>query len=576
MKRVLILTLLALSACAHSARQEKTKAPQTESPYTEEAAMRCYAYEPEKALAILDSAQIAGNLTPFRADLLRARVYANTITEPNLQKALEISLRLLERQKDPEYDSAHMEILGQLVSIYRSWGDNWNMLHWSTRKADYCREIGEETEALRTEAEIGVILAHLGQKEEGLAKLDDAIRQLETPRQFARMDACIIAIKRKISVLMELGEPEEVLPLAKKIIAKMDDYQQHPQDYNDGSFRMPKGDEDRLDYCNFYRTQAYAFLAWAHASSGNTREARVYESLYEKTELGQSTTGRRTIASTWLLLGEYDKLLPFYEDLEKQMGGDTLNVNYAEVLKGRATISQAQGRFRESSEWWKRYALLSDELNNDLHQSEAHAYAAQYRLKEQELALQQSKSQATRRSMQARSAILLALLAAGFVIFLLRKNRVIEEKNGTLSRQITELLKIKAYPETPREESAPVSKTLSALSEAELFHMLETVIVSEKLYLNPALDRQMLMDRFHLSKERIGAAFSQGSSYHSLVDFLMEHRLYHGARLLIEQPDLPVQDVALQSGFASGNIFGRNFKQRFGLSPSEYRQQELR
>ena len=426
---------------------------------------------------------------------------------------------------------------------------------------------------MRTEAEIGVILSHLGQREEGLAKLDDAIRQLDSPRQFARMDACIIALKRKISVLTEMEKPEEVFPLARKIIEKMDDYQEHPGDYADGSFRMPSGEEDRLDYCNFYRTQAQAFLAWAYAASGDFREARRYTALFENTDYGRSTTGQRTIASTWLLLGEYDKLLPFYDNLEKQLGQDTLNTNYAEILKGRAMAAQAKGRFRESNSYWERYALLSDKLNVQLQESEAHAYAAQYRLKEQEFALQQKEAESTRKSMQTISAIVVALLAIAFMLFLLRKNQIIYKKNGVLSRQIAELLRIKAVPDQTGE-FVPSAKSLSSLSDEELFHMLETIILSEKLYLNPGLDRQQLMDRFHLSKEKIGSAFAQGSPYNSLIDFLMEHRLEHGARLLLEHPEMSVQDVALRSGFASGNIFGRNFKQRYALTPSEFRQQQ--
>lgn len=41
------------------------------------AAMKVYGMEPERALAIIDSALITGNVSPFQADFLRAKVYAN-------------------------------------------------------------------------------------------------------------------------------------------------------------------------------------------------------------------------------------------------------------------------------------------------------------------------------------------------------------------------------------------------------------------------------------------------------------------------------------------------------------------
>ena len=44
--------------------------------YTEKAAMDIYASQPERALQIIDSAVILGNMDPLRADLLRATVLA--------------------------------------------------------------------------------------------------------------------------------------------------------------------------------------------------------------------------------------------------------------------------------------------------------------------------------------------------------------------------------------------------------------------------------------------------------------------------------------------------------------------
>lgn len=43
--------------------------------YTEKAAMDIYASQPERALQIIDSAVILGNMNPLRADLLRAFIF---------------------------------------------------------------------------------------------------------------------------------------------------------------------------------------------------------------------------------------------------------------------------------------------------------------------------------------------------------------------------------------------------------------------------------------------------------------------------------------------------------------------
>ena len=107
--------------------------------------------------------------------------------------------------------------------------------------------------------------------------------------------------------------------------------------------------------------------------------------------------------------------------------------------------------------------------------------------------------------------------------------------------------------------------------EAALFQFLSQTIVREELFLDPAFDRQAAIDHFHLSKERIGAAFSQGSDYASISDFINECRLEYAVNLLNDQPSLPISQAAQASGFSDANYFGRKFKERFGLSPSQYR-----
>ena len=66
-------------------------------------------------------------------------------------------------------------------------------------------------------------------------------------------------------------------------------------------------------------------------------------------------------------------------------------------------------------------------------------------------------------------------------------------------------------------------------------------------------DRHVAMERFHLSKERIGTAFAQGSDYASLAAFITACRVEYAARLLRQQPSLPITQVATASGFSSTN-----------------------
>ena len=63
--------------------------------YTEEAAMDVYAEHPERAIQILDSAEIVGNLTKDRADLMRAKVYCYAYESARQDTVIVICERLL-------------------------------------------------------------------------------------------------------------------------------------------------------------------------------------------------------------------------------------------------------------------------------------------------------------------------------------------------------------------------------------------------------------------------------------------------------------------------------------------------
>lgn len=90
-----------------------------------------------------------------------------------------------------------------------------------------------------------------------MSKIDEAIRQLDAPGSIDRMDAFIIAVKRKITVLNDQGRHAEVIPLAQRILDRLDHYEQHAKDYAEDSYRLSWSDKpaDRDRYIDFSRAQ---------------------------------------------------------------------------------------------------------------------------------------------------------------------------------------------------------------------------------------------------------------------------------------------------------------------------------
>ena len=482
--------------------------------YTWRAAMKIYGYQPERALQIIDSAVIVGNMSEVWADANRARVYSMTQMNEQmdsllggtkgagLEKGKAIGERLLKHDSLKTNLKLKQEVLDILVYTARQQQDTVKWLQRSRELVDVYHQMGpeKETDALRTEAEIGAALYFAGQQQQGLAKLDSVINLLnENPSfKFNELDALILASKRKIFVLITQGKEVETLPLARRIIERLDDYEQHPDNYDDGSRRVFKDSTSRAGYINYYRNQAQGYITAAYAS-----------------------------------LGELDNMSEAYKQIE-----------------------------------------------NSFTEATAREHIARYNVLQQKLEVERQKTVTNRAHLTAAAFGIFALIVIVFAVVVFRKNRIISRKNSVLAREIAEAIKLSEKVRVNSEKFATAtgqtdSVNLDSLTNEELFQYIRETVMRDEMFLDPLLNRQMLTERFSLPKERIGAAFAQGSPFKSVTEFINDCRLPYAAKLLTERPDLSIAEVAEASGFTRVATFIDNFKKRFALTPNQYRTQNF-
>ena len=576
---MVVACLMILAGCTGGGTSTKHVPQASDSLYTEERAMAIYDTLPERALQILDSAEIVGNMPDYRAALFRAKVLSSSCVMMQQDSAIIICETLLRHDEAQRNVDFRQDVLELLLNASRRRYDYEEMVHWATELAELLRGQGLETEALRTDADLGLALTHIGQVDEGLAKIDNAIRQLGSTKKFNELDAWLIAVKRKITVLQEQGtQMEQVITLSDLMQQRLVDFAAHADDYHDGTYREPAKD-DIPGYHDFYHAQATGYKAAAYAALGDRQAARREMDTFLRSSYGQMLDGRYSIAPTMAALGDYAVVLSTYDEVERRMlsEGDTLNGVYASILRGRAEAASASGHAVQAYDYLSRYEALESQLNDRLQRSKAHLYAARYHAQEQQLEIQQRKSEASRNAFIAIAAIILAFLTAGFAVYYFRQQRIIRKKNRVLVEQMTEAatlrvksekLKVKSEVQNPDEIG-----DFDALPTDELSQHIRSVIIRERLYLNTQFDRQAAIDYFHLSKERIGAAFSQGSDFPTIADFLNHCRLEYARELFITSPEMTVDDIASASGFGTRHTFSRLFKERYSITPTEYRNQ---
>ena len=563
-----------------------------DTPYQQDTILVTYATNPERALTLLDSALLLGNISEYRAQCIRARIYSKSLVEQRQDSAILICKELLGHDS-VRNDAAEQEnILDLLIATSRAKPDYEEYMHWAAQKAELCQKQGQETERWRSEADVGFVMTHLGQENEGLAKLDEAISHLDAPGSIDRMDAFVVACKRKINALNELHRYNEIITLGQRILDRLNHYEQHTKDYAEDSYRLSWSDHpnDRDRYMDFSRAQANGFIAEAYAMINEKAKAKEHLALFDQSDYGKTFRARRMIAPTQMALGMYDEALTTYAEIARRMVADTLNDDYAVILRSRAIAAHARNHYAEAYDYQTRYADLSKQLSDSLMKGKAHEYAARYHDQEQKLEIAQINSENQRKTIIIWAAVIIILLVSIFATWLLRQWRVIRRKNLVLVEQIGEAIEYKEKYEavvddgkkssdTKREKAVPVTPAIESdllslddISDDELFRRLRHAIKREHLYLDPSLDRQKIMDIFQLSRHRVGAAFAQGSEFASLSDFIRDCRLEYSCNLLVTRPDLSIKEVAAKSGFNYASNYSSDFKNRYTMTPSNYRE----
>ncbi len=535
-----------------------------DTPYQADSILVVYATQPDRALTLLDSALLLGNISDYRAQFIRARIYSMSLAEQRLDSAITICQTLLRHDSVLNEPTEQENILNMLIATSRGKHDDEQYLKWATQKAALCQQQGEETERWRTGADIGLVMTHLGQVDKGLAKLDEAISHLDAPGSIDRMDAFIVAVKRKINALIDLNRYEEVITLGQRILDRLNHYEQHASDYAEDSYRLSWSNSptDRDRYLDFSRAQAWGFVAQAYAKRASHGDALHYLSLFNQSGYGKTFAGRRMIAPTQVALGMYDEALATYDEMERRMAGDTLNADYALILRARSTAAQAKGHIAEALDYQKRYAELSKVVSDSLHKGEAHDYAARYHAQEQQLEIQQKEAQTKRMLIVILAIAVIALLAIAFALYFFRQKRIVSEKNHALIRMINNTLP------TP---SAEAPAATSSSESAALFKHIDQTIRSEQLYRNVNLQRQDICERFNISRHMLNHILAEHTGGLSFPQYVNTIRLEETLRLLRDEPATTISAIATHVGFTPANL-REQFKRKYGMTPVEYRQ----
>ena len=123
-----------------------------------------------------------------------------------------------------------------------------------------------------------------------------------------------------------------------------------------------------------------------------------------------------------------------------------------------------------------------------------------------------------------------------------------------------------------RRKKEPVASKNEISSEPDVTNILERTrqLMEEKqLYLNCDLKLPDVASLLDISPRKL-AEYIKDHEDCSFAQFINEYRIEHAKRLLQEQPEKKLTQVAIESGFANETSFFRSFKSITGTTPREW------
>ena len=529
-----------------------------DSIYTWENIRQLMMEEPERALGMVDTAEMRGLADVNYANQMRAIIYFSSPKVEDLDKATELCQGILDN-KNPEADSLRKQkIIGLLVHINMK---NPERYHDAVRYAVKAAEMAHRAGRLLDEAELYCDAGYVMEKVQQGSGIDYMNRGLNIYREAARDSIQPLPV-----LSSNLGQMARILagqenyaasiPLLEErlqVIRRIDkEYTTAPVGWTD----------QQLAY-------TYTVLAYSQHMTGDKEGARRSAAAFERTQAAQHPEQQSDIMNYYALSGNaeriqqiYNRLEPYYREKE-----DTISRSYASLLYMYAMGLDNISRGHEAYKTMYRYFVINDSLTQREHQVETLKYAQQMKTQEKELQLKDEEAKTTVYRILALALVVILLVIITALWRLAIAHRRVLIKN----RELYEIIQLEQEREESNIERIAGQPEKERTPNERLFLRLVELMKKQQPYIDAELNRDTLAQMLGTNHRYVDDAIRECSDSQSTNTFINSYRVDHAARLLTETED-PIALIAEMSGFANRTTFNEQFRSRYKMTPSEYRQ----
>ena len=589
---VCMVAFFLLSAC-HTGHSDPAMGGQ-DSVYTAEYIQKISFEEPEKALALLDTAEEKRLFTPFETNMLRCLVNHNGLSR--YRTALFYARKAYADPEARKHPDKLLSLLSYMAEDSHTNGDYAASVRYCTEGLELAKKQGSKTyeadfhvtwaKTLMLMAQHGEAFRHF---DIGISLLDEEARKNTS---YHAWDELFYSVGWKLSALYEIDRNEEA-------------YAMFPQ--MEEALKGLEASKDAPDgLAELRQAELLALICPVAYATGRKEEGDRMYRLLEANPIASTPDGEYIRIPGLVAAGRFDEALRYVYREKKllQANTDTVNWDYINPhLQAELEAWQGKGNVREVARVQAAMLALTDTLRQRERTEDALEWSEIYESEEKDARIKEEQQKNRTAWTVAGFVGVLLAISGGFIVAIVRKNRGISRRNAALSAQVedqvayrkeldrktgenlvlrdelelarreleAERAKNAPKKEPEQETSKPAESRDKAATEADriLFERIAFEIKNRQLFRNPDFSRTELLKIIHVPQNKFAGLFKQFAGK-SFTEYVRDLRLGYANELFVEHPDWSMDAVIKECGMLRSSFYAA-FIQNYGMNPDEFR-----
>ena len=593
---VCMVAFFLLSAC-HTGHSDPAMGGR-DSVYTAEYIQKISFEEPEKALALLDTAEERRLFTPFEINGLRCLVNHNGLSR--YRTALFYARKAYADPEAREHPDKLLSLLSYMAEDSHTNGDYAASVRYCTEGLELAKEQGSKTYEADFHVTWAKTLMLMAQHGEAFRHFDIGIGILEEEARkdasYHAWDELFYSVGLKLSALYEIDRNEEA-------------YDMFPQ--MEEALKGLEASKDAPDgLAELRQAELLALICPVAYATGRKAEGEAIYRRLEANPVASTPDGEYIRIPGLVAAGRFDEALRYVHREKKllQANTDTVNWDYVNPhLQSELEAWQGKGDVREVARVQAVMLALTDTLRQRERTEDALEWSAVYESEEKDARIKEEQQENRLAWTVACFVGVLLVISGGFIGTIARKKREISLKNDTLTASLNEMTGFrkaffrkqeevialqeqvkqlasrlpmgeKTGTRTETADSGTEPTTVAdaqperdnAANDRRLFDRIQYEIEKRELFLLKDFDKEAFAKEMNISLRKLGRLFTVFAKK-PLSDYLHDLRLSYALTLLHDHPSWTIDAVAEKCGL-SLRTFHRLFTKKFSMTPQAYRE----